>query len=203
PRLIAWRDRLKKVEKDNLPPEWIPANPPTGCPQADWIAYLEHEEYITLVERNKANRKLQQENHHGGRRPWDRYIEETLQKTGKRPSRGQMFQHFFRLPDGSYISEHARMVAVTITRLDAERAPTEWGPNDSLVEVLNNSILRSHMGFHPSHLEHVRRRHKYLRLKVDLGRSLFHIRRSTLPVPGCTTSRLPLPSLTQLVLIFQ
>ncbi|CAN0919680.1 hypothetical protein LINGRAHAP2_LOCUS31586 [Linum grandiflorum] len=139
-RLRAWRDRLKKVEKEHLPPEWIPTNPPTGCPQAYWIAYLERvnkKEYNALVERNKANRKLQQENHRGGRRPWDRYIEETLQKTGKRPSRGQMFQHFFKLPDCSYKSEHSRMVAATITRLEAEGAPTEWGPNDSLAQALN------------------------------------------------------------------
>ncbi|CAN0860664.1 hypothetical protein LINGRAHAP2_LOCUS8004 [Linum grandiflorum] len=147
-RLRAWRDRLKNVEKENLPAEWILANPPTGCPQADWIAYLERvnkEEYNTLVKSNNANRRLQLENHRGGRRPWDRYIEETLQMTGRRPSRGQLFQHFFKWPDGSYKSEHARMVAATITRLEAAGAPTEWGPNDSLAQALNNPEHRGHV----------------------------------------------------------
>ncbi|CAN1141588.1 hypothetical protein LINPERHAP2_LOCUS37776, partial [Linum perenne] len=63
---------------------------------------------------------MQEENHHGGSRPWPRYIEETVKATGRRPSRGQMFIKFYTAPDGEIKDAHAKAVAETIKRLEAE-----------------------------------------------------------------------------------
>ncbi|CAN1247527.1 hypothetical protein LINPERPRIM_LOCUS6368, partial [Linum perenne] len=72
-RLDIWKARMKHAEKNNLPEEWILQNPPQGCPPNDWYQYIEYTKtqvFKDAVQRNKANRALQEENHHGGSRPW-------------------------------------------------------------------------------------------------------------------------------------
>ncbi|CAN1755930.1 hypothetical protein LINPERHAP1_LOCUS5940 [Linum perenne] len=88
---------------------------------------------------------MQEENHHGGSRPWPRYIEETVKATGRRPSRGQMFIKFYTAPDGEIKDAHAKAVAETIKRLEAEGCSLEWSPNDSLAQAMNKPEHRGHI----------------------------------------------------------
>ncbi|CAN1749598.1 hypothetical protein LINPERHAP1_LOCUS3769, partial [Linum perenne] len=39
-RLDAWRAKVKYAKDNNLPYEWVRQNPPQGCPESDWLAYM-------------------------------------------------------------------------------------------------------------------------------------------------------------------
>ncbi|CAN0925978.1 hypothetical protein LINGRAHAP2_LOCUS35060, partial [Linum grandiflorum] len=86
--------------------------------------------------RNKRNRSAQETNHRGGSRPWARYTQEHLEKTGVLPSRGQLWIKFHQLPNGEYKTTKGRVVAELVEQLEAAGAPTAWGPNDSLAQAL-------------------------------------------------------------------
>ncbi|CAN1156731.1 hypothetical protein LINPERPRIM_LOCUS20376, partial [Linum perenne] len=72
-----------------------------------------------------------EENHTRGSRPWGLYIEEEAEKTGQRPSRGQIFIKYYSWPNGEPKSAHAGSIMETIRQLEAAGVSTEWGPNDA------------------------------------------------------------------------
>ncbi|CAN1763991.1 hypothetical protein LINPERHAP1_LOCUS9079, partial [Linum perenne] len=147
-RLDAWKAKKKYAAKNNLPYEWVKQNPPAGCPETDWLAYMRHvdsQEFKDAVARNKANQACQEENHTRGSRPWGLYIEEEAEKTGQRPSRGQIFIKYYSWPNGEPKSAHAGSIMETIRQLEAAGVSTEWGPNDAFAQALNKPEHRGHV----------------------------------------------------------
>ncbi|CAN1142788.1 hypothetical protein LINPERPRIM_LOCUS26176, partial [Linum perenne] len=103
------------------------------------MSYVYGEEFQKKSTRGKRARSIQETNHHGGSRPWARYIEEQISKTGVKPSRGQLYIKFYKLDRGD---EKDRKLADLIQELEANRAPIAWGPHDSLAQALNKDEPR-------------------------------------------------------------
>ncbi|CAN1156506.1 hypothetical protein LINPERPRIM_LOCUS20251, partial [Linum perenne] len=55
-----------------------------------------------------------------------------------------MFIKFYTAPDGEIKDAHAKAVAETIKRLEAEGCSLKWSPHDSLAQAMNKPEHRGH-----------------------------------------------------------
>ncbi|CAN1136503.1 hypothetical protein LINPERPRIM_LOCUS22569, partial [Linum perenne] len=70
---------------------------------------------------------------------------EEAEKTGQRPSRGQIFIKYYSWPNGEPKSAHAGAIMETIRQLEEAGVSKEWGPNDAFAQALNKPEHRGHV----------------------------------------------------------
>ncbi|CAN1805786.1 hypothetical protein LINPERHAP1_LOCUS24405, partial [Linum perenne] len=144
-RLRLWEKLVKEARATGKDEDWIKSSNPRGITLNDWTIYMSYvygEEFQKKSTRGKRARSIQETNHHGGSRPWARYIEEQISKTGVKPSRGQLYIKFYKLDRGD---EKDRKLADLIQELEANGAPIAWGPHDSLAQALNKDEPRGRL----------------------------------------------------------